>query len=35
MKKLILGLSVMGTAFLFFTPTQTAKASGNYQIETN
>lgn len=34
MKKLILGLLMLGTIFLFFTPTSNVKASGStYRIE--
>lgn len=34
MKKLILGLGLFGTTFLFFTSTSAVKANGTYRIET-
>ncbi|MDP2041065.1 MAG: hypothetical protein Q8S14_01010 [Algoriphagus sp.] len=34
MKKLILGVSALGTMFLFFASTSSVKASETYRIET-
>jgi hypothetical protein len=34
MKKLILGLGVLGTVFLLFSSTSSVKANGTYRIET-